>query len=188
MHQTVGDRVVQTEWLFTQVTDVNELDLHGPLPLNSGIADAKRGDITLEEAYEQIKDIVWPWTIQRRGETKDSNRDPLVRIPGLVQHDVRLQYTDAEVSAIDDWILDARNDKWNAIQTVLDEWRLACLTMHLPDNDVSSDDSSAVDRGLGVSYREMWDCERFCGGPALRWLSGGFVPQLLGTPGYRTRW
>ena len=56
---------------------------------------------------------------------------------------------------MDDWIQDARNDKWNAIQTVLHEWRLACLTMDLLDNDVSSDDLSAVDRGLGVSYRQM---------------------------------
>ena len=54
--------------------------------------------------------------------------------------------------------------------------------MDLPDNDVSSDDSSAVDRGLGVSYGQMWDLERFCSGPALRWLLGVFVPQLLGTP------
>ena len=49
---------------------------------------------------------------------------------------------------MDDWIQDARNDEWNAIQTVLHEWRLAGLTMDLPDNDVSSDHSSAVDRGL----------------------------------------
>ena len=69
---------------------------------------------------------------------------------------------------MDNWIQDARNDKWNAIQTVLHEWRLVCLTMDLPDDDMSSDDSSAVDRGLGVSYRQMWDCERFRGGPALR--------------------
>ena len=111
IHHTVGDWVVQTEWLFTQVTDENELDHHGPLPLNSLIADTKRGDITLEEAYEQIKDIAWPCTIRLWGETKDSNGHPLVRIPELVQHDVRLQYADTEASAIDDWIQDARNGK-----------------------------------------------------------------------------
>ena len=180
MHHTVGDWVVQTEWLFAQVTDENELEHHGPLPLSSVIAEAKRGDITLEEAYEQIKDIAWPWTIRRWGETKDSNGEPLVRIPELVQHDVRLQYTDAEASAMDDWIKNAKDDKWNAIQTVLHEWRLACLTMDLPDNDVSSDDSETVDRG--VKYRQSWDRDRFRGGPALRWLSDVFVPQLLGTP------
>ena len=182
MHHTVGDWVMQTEWLFAQVTDENELEYHCPLPLNSVIAEEKRGDITLEEAYEQIKDIAWPWTIRRWGETKHSNGNPLVRISELVQHDVRLQYTDAEASEMDDWIQEARNGKWNAIQTVLHEWRLACLNMDLPDNDVSSDGSSAVDRGLGVSYRQMWDRERFRGGPVLRWLSGVFVPQLLGTP------
>ena len=48
MHHTVGYWVVQTEWLFAQVTDENELDHPGPLPLNSVIADAKRGDIMLE--------------------------------------------------------------------------------------------------------------------------------------------
>ena len=42
------------------MTDKDELDHHSPLPLNSVIADAKGGDITLEEAYEQIKDIPWP--------------------------------------------------------------------------------------------------------------------------------
>ena len=104
MHHTVGDWVVQTEWLFAQVTDENQLDHNGPLPLNSEIADATRGDITLEEAYEKIKDIAWPWTMRHWGENKDSNGDPLVRIPELVQHDVRLQYTDAEASAMDDWI------------------------------------------------------------------------------------
>ena len=119
MHHIVGDWVVQTEWLFAQVPDQNELEHHGPLPLSPVISEAKREDITLEEAYEQIKNIVWPWTIRRWGETKDSNGEPLVRIPGLVQHDVRLQYTDAEASAMDDWIKNAKDDKWNAIQTVL---------------------------------------------------------------------
>ena len=76
MHHTVGNWVVQTEWLFAEVTDENELDYHGPLPLNSVIADAKRGDMTLEEAYEQIKNIAWPWTIRCWGETKDSKRSP----------------------------------------------------------------------------------------------------------------
>ena len=83
---------------------------------------------------------------------------------------------------MDDWIQDARNGKWNAIQIVLHEWRLAYLIMDLPDNDVSSDDLSAVDTGLGESYRQMWDRQRFRGGLALRRLSGVFVPQLLGTP------
>ena len=102
MHHTVGDWVVQTELLLAQVTDKNELDHHGPLSLSSVIAKAKGGDITLEEAYEQIKDIPWPWTIRRLGKTKDSNGEPLVHIPELVQHDVRLQYTDAEASDMDD--------------------------------------------------------------------------------------
>ena len=52
--------------------------------------------------------------------------------------------------------------------------------MDLPDNDVSSDDSETVDRG--VKYRQSWDRDRFRGGPALRWLADVFVPLLLGTP------
>ena len=83
---------------------------------------------------------------------------------------------------MDGWIEDAKSDKWNAIQTIVHEWRLACLTMDLPDNDVSSHNSSTVDRGLGVSYRQMWNHDRFRGGPALRWLSDVLVPQLLGAP------
>jgi len=63
MHHTVGDWVVPTEWLFAQVTDKDELEHYGPCPLNSVIAEAKPEDITLEEAYEQIKDIAWQWTI-----------------------------------------------------------------------------------------------------------------------------
>jgi hypothetical protein len=144
MHHTVGDWVVQTEWLFVQVADQDEMDNHGPRPLDSVVAEVKHENITMEEAYSQIKDIVWPWTIRRWGETKDANGEPLVRIPELIQHDVRLQYTDAEADTIDKWIVDAKGDKWNAIQTVLHEWRLACLTMDLPDNDVSSEDSDSM--------------------------------------------
>ena len=59
IHHTVGDWVGQTEWLFAQVTNENELEHHVPLPLSSVIAEAKHGDITLE-TYEQIKDIAWP--------------------------------------------------------------------------------------------------------------------------------
>jgi len=65
MHHTVGDWVVQTEWLFAQVTDQDELDSHGPHPLDSAIAEAKRENLTLEEAYDQMKEIAWPWTIRR---------------------------------------------------------------------------------------------------------------------------
>ena len=59
MHHIVGDWVVQTEWLFAQVTEENELEHLVPLPLSSVIAEAKRRDITLEKTYEQIKDIAW---------------------------------------------------------------------------------------------------------------------------------
>jgi len=84
MHHTVGDWVVQTEWLFAQVTNEDELDSHGPCPLDSAIAVAKRDNTTLEEAYDQIKEIAWPWTIRHWGETKDASGEPLVRIPELV--------------------------------------------------------------------------------------------------------
>jgi len=60
MHHMVGDWVVQTEWLFAQVTEQAELDSHGPRSLDSTIAEPKRENITLEEAYDQIKDIAWP--------------------------------------------------------------------------------------------------------------------------------
>jgi len=38
---------------------------------NPVIAGAKREDITLEEAYKQIKDILWLCTIRRWRETKE---------------------------------------------------------------------------------------------------------------------
>jgi len=180
MHHTVGDWVIQTEWLFTHITDQDELDSHGLRPLDSTIAEVKSENITLEEAYEQIKDIAWPWTIRCWKETKDANGEPLVRIPELVHHDVRLQYTDDEATALDGWIEDTKGDKWNAIQTVLHEWRLACQTMDLPDNDISSDNSECMD--AAVPYRQSWERNSFRGGPVFRWLSDVFVPQLVGTP------
>jgi len=163
MHHTVGDWIVQTEWLFAQVTDQDELDSHGLCPLDSAIAEVKRENITLEEAYDQIKDIAWQWTIRGWGETKDANGEPLVRIPELVQHDVRLQYTDDEATTMDGWIEDTKGDKWNAIQTVLNKWHLACLTMDFPDNDISSDDSESMD--AAVPYCQSWERNSFRGGP-----------------------
>jgi len=79
----------------------------------------------MDEAYELSKGIAWRWTMQCWGETKDSNGDALVCIPELVQHDLRLQYTEAEASASDDLIMAAKGDKCKAIQTVLHEWHLA---------------------------------------------------------------
>ncbi|KAG0125069.1 hypothetical protein HOY82DRAFT_617162 [Tuber indicum] len=171
--------VAQTKWLFTQVTDEGELDSDSLHPLNSVIADVKRENTTLDVACSRIKDISWPWTIWRWGETKDSNRDRLVHISELLQHDVLLQYIDVEASAIDSWIEEAEGDRWNAIQTILHEWCLACLTMDLLDNEVSLDDSESVDV---VSYRQNWDRNNSSAGPVFRWLSDVFVPPLLGTP------
>jgi len=148
MQHIVGDWVVQTEWLFAQVTDQDELDRHGLCLLDFAIAEAQRENITLEEADDQIKDIAWRWTIRRWGETKDANGEHLLCTPELVQHGVRLQYIDNEATAMDGWIEDTKGDNWNAIQTVLHEWRLACHTMDLPDNDISSDDSESMDEAV----------------------------------------
>jgi len=63
---------------------------------------------------------------------------------------------------MDDWIEDTKGDNWNAIQTVLHEWRLACLTMYLPDNVISSDDSEFID--AAVRYRQSWERNSFRGG------------------------
>ena len=112
------------------------------------------------------------------GETKDANGQPLVTIPDLVQHDVRLQYTNAEANALDRWVENAKQDKWNAVQTVLHEWRLACMSMDLPDNDVNSEDSEDG----RVTYRQEWDSNNFQGGPAIRWLAEVFIPQLCSSP------
>ncbi|KAG0643367.1 hypothetical protein HOY80DRAFT_1033408 [Tuber brumale] len=110
----------------------------------------------------------------------DVNGHPLVRIPELGQHDVGLQYTTDEANATDQWIKDAKANKWNAIQTVLHKWRLACLTMDLPDNDVSSEDSKSGE--AAVVHPQSWNCNDFRSGPTLRWLSEVFVLQLLGPP------
>jgi len=76
IHDMVGDWVVQTQWLFTQVTDEDEHDSHGPRPLDPAIAEANCENTTLEEAYDQIKDIAWPWTIQCWGDTEETNGNP----------------------------------------------------------------------------------------------------------------
>jgi len=81
---------------------------------------------------------------------------------------------------MDGWIEDPKGDKWNTIQTILHEGRLACLTMDLPDNDISSDDSESID--AAVPYRQSWKRNSLRGGPVFRWLSDVFIPQLLGTP------
>jgi len=180
MHNTVGDWLVKTEWLFAQVTDYEKLDSHGLCPLDSAIAETERKNTTLEKGYDQIKDIAWPWTIRHWGETMDTNGEPLVSIPALVQHDVHLQYTDDEATAIDGWIEDTKGNKWHTIQTVRHEWRLACLTMDLPDNDISPDDSESID--ASIPYCQSWERTSFHGRPLFTWLSNVFIPQLLGTP------
>jgi len=180
MHHTAGDWVVQTEWLFAQVTDQDELDSYHPRRLHSTIAKVKRENRTLEEAYDQIKDIAWPWTIRRWGETMDANGEPLVGSPVVVQHHVLLQYTADKATAMDGGIEDTKGDKWNAIQIFLHEWRLGCLTMDLPDNHIGSDGSESM--YAAVPYRESWERNSNCGGPVFTWLSDVFTPQLLGIP------
>jgi len=125
IHLTVGDWVVQPKWLFTQVTDHDQFDSHSPRPLDSGIAQAMRENITLEEAYDHIKDIAWLWTIRHWEETKYAKGELVVRIPKVVQHDLRLQDTDNKATATDGWIEDTKGDKCNAIQTILHAWRLS---------------------------------------------------------------
>jgi len=53
MHHTLGDLVVQREWLFAQVTEEDERENHRPGPLISVIAMAKHEHIRLEEADDQ---------------------------------------------------------------------------------------------------------------------------------------
>jgi len=180
MHNTQGDWVVQTKCLYAQVTDQDELNSHSLCPLDSAIPEAKRENIIVEKPYDQINDIAWPWTIQRWEETKDANGEPLVPIPELVQHEVRLQYTDDEETAMDGWNENTKSDKWNAIQTVLHELRLASITMDLPDNDITSDDSESID--AAVPYHQRWERNSYRSGPAFRWLADVFVLYLLGTP------
>ncbi|KAG0638241.1 hypothetical protein HOY80DRAFT_1079619 [Tuber brumale] len=180
MHHRDGDWVPQTEWMFAQVIDQGELDSDSLQLLDLAITEAKRENITLEQAYDQIKSIAWPWTIRRWGETRDAKVWPLVHMAEFVQHDVRLEYTTDEANAIDQWITEAKGNKGNAIQTVLHEWRLPCITMDLPDNDVSSGDSESGE--ATVVHRQFWNRNDFRSGPTLRWLSQVFIPQLFGPP------
>ena len=78
-------------------------------------------------------------------------------------------------TAMDGSIEDNKGNKWNTIQTILHEWRLACLTMDLPKNNISSDDSESVD--AAGPYRQSLERNTFRGRPGFRWLSDVCVPQ-----------
>jgi hypothetical protein len=55
---------VQADWLFSQVDEEASLQ-QGPERLRDVLASAKKGEISLEEAYLALKTIAHPWLIRR---------------------------------------------------------------------------------------------------------------------------
>lgn len=175
MYHDVNSWVVQTEWLFANVEDEAVLEVQGPQALRNVIADAKKGHLTMEAAYDALKAISYPWLIRRWADSKNGDGEPLVDLAKHVFHDVRLEYTNTELDDINAHILEIRDERRGQVATVIHEWRLACLSMDLPGNDM-------VAVGGQTHYRQEWDLEVYLSGPAVRWLGEIMVPILLGEP------
>lgn len=155
MHHSINDWVVQTQWLFSQ-TECRGLKDHGFEKLAGIISNAKRDGDTMENIYQTIKRCVWPWTIRRWSESKNSDSTPLVKVPDLVVHEVCLEYTPNEREWLDKWVQNTKEDLKDKFMSTVHRWRLACLS---------------ADLALGVArFRTSWDPKTFVGGPVFRWL------------------
>jgi hypothetical protein len=54
------------------------------------IAEAKKGHLTMEAAYNALKAISYPWLIRRCADSKNGNGEPLVDLAKHVFHDLSL--------------------------------------------------------------------------------------------------
>jgi hypothetical protein len=63
MYHNFNSWVVQADWLFSQV-DEEASHQQGPERLRDVLASAKKGEISLEEAYLALKMIAHPWLIR----------------------------------------------------------------------------------------------------------------------------
>jgi len=177
MYLDVNSWVVQAEWLFSRIKR-EARGRHGPERLREILAAVKTGEVAMNDAYQGLKTAAHPWMIRRWAETKGADGEPLVAKEHHAVEDVRLAYTEAELGQLNDYItkLKDRKNLNGHISTVIHEWRLACLSMSLPENDAFETDDGAL------QYRQSWDRETYHQGPAIRWLRKKPVPILLGEP------
>lgn len=173
MYHSINSWLVQTRWLFARVSRAEQGE-HGSEKLEEIMASIKTGDADMEQVYRSLKEAAYPWLIRRWAETKGSDGEPLVALVKHVMHDVRLNFTEMERNRLLLFLKNIKEEKKNKVATVIHEWRLACLTMDLPDND------TVEGAGGEYHYRQAWDPVQCQPGPALRWLSDHLVPILLG--------
>ena len=172
MYHNVNSWVVQADWLFSQVDEEASLQ-QGPERLRDVLASAKKGEISLEEAYLALKKIAHPWLIRRWAESKTADGQPLLALIPHLTEDVRLSYTEEEGARLQEYITTFKAERNNQVAMVIHEWRLACLSMDLPGNDTLTE-------GTEVHYRREWNEDDHSPGPAIRWLGNTLVPILLG--------
>lgn len=170
MHNTLADWHIQTRWLFCQQKN-DDVATHGPVKLASVISDIKEGEKPMDEIYQKIKECVWPWTIRRWGETKNSDGSSLVRIPDLATNEVRLKYKPDESKWLMDWVRKKKENEKDKFQAAIHDWRLVCLSANLE-----------FDTFRDGKYRSTWDPVTFSGGPFFRWLKGTLLPILQKVP------
>ena len=176
IYLNVHSWVTQTEWLFSKI-DKDVCGQHGPERLHEVLAAAQAGTIEMDEVYLSLKTTAHPWMIRRWAETKGADGKPLVAKEEHVIEDVRLAYTIDELVRFYSYITNLKAERSDHISTVIHEWRLACLSMSLAENDTVYRDGEDQ-----YQYRQSWDCESYHAGPAIRWLKKKLVPILLGEP------
>ena len=174
MYLNVQSWITQAEWLFSKVS-MNERRQHGPERLQQILDASETGDLEREDVYDALKTAAYPWMIRRWAETKGTDGKPLVAKEEPVVEDVRLTFTDQELQRLNQYITNLKENHRDRISTVVHEWRLACISMSLAENDTVPTDGEDL-------YRQNWDPNTYHAGPAIRWLGETLVPILLGEP------
>lgn len=132
----------------------------------------KRG-VALEDAYQSLKQVAYPWLIRRWAEAKGADGLPLVRLVPHVVREVQLEYNEGERDRMNTFLEDLKESKKGHVATFIHEYWLAYFAMDLPGNDTVLNSSGEFE------YRKTWDAESLEAGPAVRWLSSDLMPILL---------
>ena len=127
------------------------------------------------EAYQAIKNCVYPWTIRRWGETKGTDGRDLVKVPELKTEEVRLDYTDDEEKWLAEWVQRTKENEKELFQAAVHDWRLACLSADLV---TVGDTVPGPAESRATVFRTEWDRRTFSGRPIFRWLESTFLPIL----------
>jgi hypothetical protein len=171
MHHTVRDWVVQAEWLHVKTRNPELLSEHGYSCMEEICNDVKKEGDFGEEAYQDMKHCVFPWTIRRWGETRLANGQPLLKIPELLMRNINLEYTSAEAELLRAWVKAEKEANQDRFISALHSWRLASFNLNLPGTERVQVNGKSV-------HRTEWEANDFAGGPIFRWLEKTFIPLL----------